>query len=154
MFELWLIHTHTQGDRHTVSKQRRQGQQRARKGSTGTAEQCWQIQERNSLRSECPICIIAFMTAKTTDSISSLWPTLQPSIPPSPQPPMPLSFCPSRCWACIDSRWKICVETWEENRGVHGYGWHGNRHTKNVARNHRSKWKVRACMCFMSQPQV
>lgn len=26
--------------------------------------------------------------------------------------------------------------------------------TKNVARNHRSKWKVRACMCFMSQPQV
>lgn len=43
MFELWLIRTQTQGDRPTVSKQRRQGWQRASEGSAGTAEERWRI---------------------------------------------------------------------------------------------------------------
>lgn len=78
----WAVthtHTQTQEDRHTVSKQRRQGQQKAREGALAVLSSADKSKERNSLRSQCPICITALTTAKTIDS-SSPRPTLYPSI--------------------------------------------------------------------------
>lgn len=148
---IWAhAHHHRETDTKYPNKDDK-GKKGQERGALALLNSADRSKQKNNLRSECPICITALTSAKTTDSISPPWEPLYPL--PCSMPLYFLSVCLSLSLFDRSSRTTGNLRS----NGIKNRGYAilmlilyyvcSHRHTKNVLCAHIRKRKVSECLC-------